>query len=403
MAPIAGSEPGAPPGASPAIPFARQETPWWCGAASLAMVYGSFGLPASQPAIWTRIAADDHGDRSGVRNHRLALDAIAQGLVAVAFRADDPWEALRRCDAGGVRVVLDLPLRRWATGRHFSVFAGIDGDGIWLHDPLDDGPRYVSQGEFLDLWGWTTGVWDSAAYWLVAIADRSAPGRQPCPSCGLSQPARLPCRRCRRPLPVGITLAHGCLNPACPRCSWRVISCPHCDNALSTHDGCRIDGPFPRDDDMNTPEDIRKLAEAFQAYQEKLAAAQENATDPNVREQAGIIRSEFKKSLDQFSEAMRTMSDRIAAAEAQGREQYERAREKAARAAEERAEAAARAAARRAEKLARAQAKEKAKEVDPHLGAKLRELLLDEFGTRRDVAPPPAGEYGSAIDYWPGS
>ncbi|WP_435020428.1 cysteine peptidase family C39 domain-containing protein [Tundrisphaera sp. TA3] len=391
-----------PPGHRSPIPFARQEADWWCGAAALAMVYGSFGMHLSQQAIWDGLSCDGHAGRSGVDTHRLGHDAIGRGLTAEVLQAADPWTVLLRCHDAGVRVILNHPLGPRSSRRHFSAVGAIEADAILLHDPMLDGPNLLPRAEFLDLWAWTGRVFDSTAHNLVAIARPAAVPRD-CPRCGLGQPPALPCRRCRRPYPVGIPAAHGCLNPGCELALWRTIYCPDCDAPLTTLDGARFGGPFPPEVMMDNPQDIHKLAQAFQAYHDRLSEARERSRDPQLREQVDRLQAELKNSLDQFSETMNSLNDRLASDHARNRERLARSREKAEAHAKSQAEALERLAAKKAEKLARAQAKAAEKEVDPLLGAKLRDQLLDEFGTRRDVPPTPAGELGSAIDYWPGS
>src|SRR3954454_20774552 len=91
------------------IPYRAQETGWTCGAASLRMVYASFGLEVAESEVWASLKPNPL-DRSGVKTSRLAWEARRRGFAALALQARMPWALIRDCARWGVRVVFQQPL-----------------------------------------------------------------------------------------------------------------------------------------------------------------------------------------------------------------------------------------------------------------------------------------------------
>src|SRR5262249_52843482 len=83
------------------VPDARM-----CGAAALCMVYRSFGIPCEQIEVWEQVARGPRGRRAA-RTHVLCQDAGRRGLSGLILQAADPWAALQRCAAHGLRVILN--------------------------------------------------------------------------------------------------------------------------------------------------------------------------------------------------------------------------------------------------------------------------------------------------------
>src|SRR5438552_680660 len=91
------------------IPFERQWTApssRMCVAAALCMVYRSFGLACEQAEVWDHVARGSRGRRLA-RTQLLCKDALRRGLSALIVQGRDPWAALRRCAADGLRVILN--------------------------------------------------------------------------------------------------------------------------------------------------------------------------------------------------------------------------------------------------------------------------------------------------------
>src|SRR5438477_1766107 len=89
------------------IPYEQQHEQRSCGAAALCMVYRSLGLPANQSEIWQRVARPGPWGAPRTNTKRLVADAHAQGLAALVLRAGQPWPLLQRCQAHGLRVILN--------------------------------------------------------------------------------------------------------------------------------------------------------------------------------------------------------------------------------------------------------------------------------------------------------
>src|SRR4051794_31100588 len=119
--------------ALPTIPYRPQVTNWTCGAASLRMIYASYGLEVGESDIWALLKSNRF-DPSGVLSSRLVWEVCRRGLSAVVLQARSPWDMLQVCMRLGIRVVFNLPAKRGSPQRHFGVLAGGDELGIVLHD-----------------------------------------------------------------------------------------------------------------------------------------------------------------------------------------------------------------------------------------------------------------------------
>src|SRR5438445_299852 len=89
------------------IPYEEQADRRACGAASLCMVYRSFGLACSQPEVWARVARPGPREIPRSNTHQLCADALGLGLAALTLRARDPWRVLELCVRNSVRAILN--------------------------------------------------------------------------------------------------------------------------------------------------------------------------------------------------------------------------------------------------------------------------------------------------------
>jgi len=407
MAPIAGNDPIPPVGrrdagggARVAIPYVRQESAWTCGAASLGMVYRSLGADYSQAEIWSAIAAPGPLDSSGVALHRLGRDALERGFAAVVVQAADPWAAVVACDRGGVRVIVNQPLTRGSPRRHYAVLAGVAGDGVTLHDPTHGPDQRFAKDDWLGLWGTRAGNPEARINAFVAIG-RPDPAPSTCPDCTATFPGAVPCPGCSRAIPLRPAAALGCPGRSCRSRLWRRLYCPHCDRTLTTLDADRPPGAPPLEDEMAEFDDIQRLAKAVDHYQRKLSATKGFVADAGLRDQLGALQDQLKGSFEGFADNLAKMNGLMDEQSRQAEARQAAAQVRAEAIARTRAEAVAQLAAKQAEKAARLRASRAKDEVDPHLGAKLRDTLLEEFGTRPEPAPRAAGDYGSLFDYRP--
>jgi septal ring factor EnvC (AmiA/AmiB activator) len=129
---------------------------------------------------------------------------------------------------------------------------------------------------------------------------------------------------------------------------------------------------------------------------------QDASPDPTLRDMLTQLNESMRQSTHQLSESLGRY-------EAHNQEQRKRLEERQAKAKQRLEEAKkaredvlAKLAARKAAKAAWPRRTEEA--VDPHLGEKLRDKLLEEFGTRVDARPSNwPGSPGSLLDFEPGA
>src|SRR5512140_3387987 len=96
-------------GEASTIPYERQEdlqTNRMCGAASLSMIYRSFGETVPQAEIWSRISKHNRSGSLASTTYLMAQDALGRGFSALAIQVKHPLQVLRLCRENGIRVVL---------------------------------------------------------------------------------------------------------------------------------------------------------------------------------------------------------------------------------------------------------------------------------------------------------
>ncbi|SIO60657.1 Peptidase C39 family protein [Singulisphaera sp. GP187] len=388
----------------PSIPYRKQETRWTCGAASLRMVYASFGLEFSEAELWA-ILKPNRIDRSGVYASRLAWEAQQRGFAALTVQARLPWELLSTCSRLGVRVVFHQPLSQGSRQRHFSILTHADADGIVLHDPQFGPALRFRKSEWLELWGAAYGNDRAFPNELVAIADSPpAPDPAACSDCGTAIPETWPCPVCRRPVKLRPAAVLGCLSSDCSARLWEQIACPECGHSLSQLNG------LGSDDDpnfalekftMSNGDPFQTLNAAMSDYQRKVAKMQNVSSDASVRDVLGKLQESMKLATDKLGDSLERFETQSHERSKRIEEQQAKAEKRLEEATKAREQALAELAAKKAAKAARPQARQAPD--DPHLGAKLRDKLLEEFGTRVDQ--PPAGlsnPQGSLLDFEPG-
>ncbi|MFO0880187.1 MAG: papain-like cysteine protease family protein [Gemmataceae bacterium] len=211
------------------IPYQRQEHPTGCGAAALAMVYASLGVPATQADLWPAVSQERHGELRCF-THRLCRNALDRGLAAVILRTREAWPTLTRCLAASVHVILHHRLASNNKSGHYSVLLGLTDDSVYLHDPSLGAHRCLPRAEFLRLWSPTAGHSEVVGHVLVAVA--SVPGDDHCAVCQQPIPTEVSCALCKASIVLRPSAAVGCLHQACPGRLFETCYCPACDMSL---------------------------------------------------------------------------------------------------------------------------------------------------------------------------
>ena len=365
------------------FPYEKQEDNYKCGAASLGMVYRSFGQSWTQAEIWPGIQR--HG-RVGAWTYRLACDAQQRGFAALVLQAREPWVLLDRCLKHGLRVIVNQQLRRGSGQRHFTVVTELGDEWVTYHDPFLGPAQQKDRAAFLDLWG--PGYGHSAGHVLVAI-DLSPKAAPACRKCRKRIPASARCPGCGRDVPLAPALALGCGRWWCDAATWNHIYCPECDKYLIPVEpdapGESV-APEERNELMSPGNDLGKFSQVFVEYQARVQAALQQAPPSAAREQLAPMLESLSTQHAQFVEAIQKqnalLDEQIKASQDRLKAAEQKAAEKAA---------------------ARAQAKPKVEKpakkqpppIDPELGAKLRSKLLEEFGNR----PEPGRTDGNLWDW----
>lgn len=213
------------------IPYQRQQIVGGgraCGAAALAMVYRSLGVDCRQEDIWDRVAEEVRPNERVCRTHRLAQDALRQGLSAAVLQAASPLDLLQWMAGSGTRVVLNHRLDAASALGHYTVLVKLDREGVVLHDPHFGPGRRLPLEELERLWTPLHGVCEIVGGVLVAIG-RKEEGPACCRDCGAPLPAALACGRCHGPIALAPAGALGCLDRGCPNRRWDRLYCPTCD------------------------------------------------------------------------------------------------------------------------------------------------------------------------------
>ncbi len=213
------------------IPFVRQPAhsrDRMCGAAALAMLYRRWN-PASQlddatlcQLIWDRVSTSDERGGRYARCHRLAADLCHAGIPAAAFQASQPWQALTAAHEANLPSIVNYRVSGDSPLGHFAVLAGIDCEGLMLHDPQHGPHQRLDRESFLRNWqpgpagseiaghGFVVASPSPAAEGLPAVTPWTALG---CQGCGKRFPLPL-----LRPLLLAVA---GAFCPWCDR-GWQL-------------------------------------------------------------------------------------------------------------------------------------------------------------------------------------
>jgi hypothetical protein len=213
------------------IPYVKQvDTPGnqRCGAASLCMVYESFGLACEQTEIWEGVSRRGAYSTRRAQTYRLAADAIARGLAALVLQARQPWPILQAAAAAEVRVILNQRIKEGNSQGHFTVLVAIDDATATIHDPQAGPDQALTREALLDLWKPTRFRSEITGHVLVAIGTESLPARV-CAACSEAIPASWNCRVCSRDVRLQPASVLGCTAADCAGRLWDFLYCPFCD------------------------------------------------------------------------------------------------------------------------------------------------------------------------------
>jgi peptidase C39-like protein len=220
---------------SSTIPYEKQEdlqTNRTCGAASLSMVYRSFGKSIPQAEIWSRISKHDRFGSLASTTHLMAQDALSRGFSALAVQVKHPLQVLRLCRDKGVRAILNHRLKTDSPAGHYTVLVDVDADSVVLHDPFVGPSRRLAHADLLELWLPRYPNAEIRGNMLIGVAAQ-APAVPPCQLCGTAIPPKVGCPNCGKQVSLQLAALLGCAREGCSRRMWNNICCPACDHTWS--------------------------------------------------------------------------------------------------------------------------------------------------------------------------
>ena len=281
------------------IPYEKQIDPArqrGCGAASLAMVYRSFGKDVPQEAIWPAIAKPNRFGQVSSTTHLMTAHAMSQGFAAMAIQARHPMQVLRICRDAGIRAILNHRVQAGSPVGHYTVLVDLDDKNVVLHDPLAGAAQRITHAELAQLWQPVSANSEIAGNVLIGIAQPSAP-TPACEFCHTTIPAQIKCPSCGKAVALAPAPLLGCIRDGCIARMWNYVSCPSCDFFWSFNE---TDGPPvafsaapPKLTEAPLPEmpPLEKVFEAIDTFCAKISSMPGLADRADLKAQLDFIRS----------------------------------------------------------------------------------------------------------------
>lgn len=148
------------------LPFVRQANDYFCGPATLAMIFASAGLSRSQQQIAQLLQTrPDYGTRRGA----IVRVARSAGFHVKAWR-NASLDQLKKCLSRGIPVLVNYRETEENIG-HFAIVTGFEKGRILLHDPWHGKFISLSEDEFVRRWygkhrwthkRWACAIWNNA-------------------------------------------------------------------------------------------------------------------------------------------------------------------------------------------------------------------------------------------------
>jgi Papain-like cysteine protease AvrRpt2 len=313
------------------IPYEAQTDPQTnrgCGAASLSMVYKSFGKEIPQAQIWPLIAKPNRFGSVASTTNLMALHAIGQGLSAVVIQARHPIQVLRLCRDAGVRAILNHRLKANLAAGHYSVLLDVDDKDVILHDPYHGAAHRVPHAELIDLWRPSAPVSEIVGNILIGIAENPA-ALPACVFCHTAIPAQVNCPKCAKPVVLSPPAVLGCIRDGCIARMWNFVCCTACDS-LFDETGKSVD-PFPAASStpkstFPLPPDLDPVLEQIEKFCAKVMSRPRVAENKDVRAQIEFIRAQAEKLKPAQAEelaAIKAFADKLTAFAAASQEKVQ--------------------------------------------------------------------------------
>jgi len=304
------------------IPYERQEdlqTNRMCGAASLSMVYRSFGQTVPQAEIWARISKHNRTGSLASTTYLMAQDALHRGFSALAIQAKHPLQVLRLCRENGVRAVLNHRLKADSPAGHYTVLVDVDPECVVLHDPFFGPSRRLAHAELLELWLPRYANTEITGNMIIGVAAQPSTV-PPCRLCGAVIPPKADCPNCEKPVSLQPASILGCTGAGCPARMWNYVCCPFCNHTWNLSSESReprgaASGPSA----SNAALDLGNLFGELDKFLNHILSFPAAAANPDIRQQIDFINaSKEQLKLAQTEDVARR---RVSQTEAEQREQ----------------------------------------------------------------------------------
>lgn len=216
---------------------AKKHNKGLCGAASLSMVYASYGKDVDQWDIFYKIAVlggrkgDEGRPGSGCSHYLMVRDALSRGFYAICIAVRNPREFfdLYRSNEidNSIRIILSHRPKKKTMSLHATVLLNVTDTEVIIHDP-DQGPsRHVAMADFPEMWQGMPPTKNR----LFAISDKTSKNNK-CRVCKRPIPDYIQCPGCHRKIGLEPKDVVRCIYDDCPGRFWDNIQCPYCGRLI---------------------------------------------------------------------------------------------------------------------------------------------------------------------------
>ena len=218
------------------IPYIKQDITsnkkWLCGAASLAMVYRSYGKKVDQRSIFYDIAVRNKAIGSYCSTSLQCRNVLKHGFYALDVKSRQPLTLLNmfhdKWDNTRPRIIFIQKAKGDDEGLHSTVMVDVTDKDVIVHDPLSRPFRLILKDVFMYLWSGQ----GQNNYESIAVSDKRSSADR-CRICGRPIPDFLICPNCRRKVILQPNETVGCIFNDCAGRLWNEILCPYCDKYFS--------------------------------------------------------------------------------------------------------------------------------------------------------------------------
>ena len=143
------------------VPFVRQKTDFYCGPASLEMVFGYFNCEKLQDELAFEMKTKEN---IGTKKKKM-IEAVSECGFHYFTKKDGSVDDLKDLVSKKIPVVVNF-IEPTDEVSHYAVVSGISENEIILSDPWNGDDFKITKAEFIKRW---YGHEDSKKRWLLAV------------------------------------------------------------------------------------------------------------------------------------------------------------------------------------------------------------------------------------------